>query len=109
MQKRSSFRTHARWITSVLVGISLYASGCAPRIPIEQLANRNEIEIVLDCNTRTVTPKRRIKFFVDVLNQSQATLSFKEIDVELLASPRHDPSAVNLRRSWTYRWARSRA
>ena len=92
----------------VLASVTYPAAGC--NSPAHRLAGSGPadgLQVVLDANTRVVVPGKRIKFFVDITNHTHQNLDLEDLAIELTAFPRHDPSTISLRGTWSYRWSRS--
>lgn len=84
--------------------VSLHlAVGCQmPRL--NDLQGGDEIQVRLDSNSRAHMPGRKIKFFVDLVNQTSSEVDVSVLDVELRASPHGDPDTISLRHRWRYDW-----
>ncbi len=88
-------------LTTLTVGL---ASGC--RMPhLHELTGGDDIEVRLDCNSKVHMPGRRIKFFVDLVNQTGTNVDVSGVEIELKASPRGELETISLRHHWRYRWS----
>ncbi len=86
-------------LATLTVGL---ASGC--RTPHLHELTGGDIEVRLDCNSKAHMPGRRIKFFVDLINQTGTNVDVSGVEIELKASPRGELETISLRHSWRYRW-----
>ena len=87
-------------LATLTVGL---ASGCrAPHL--QELTRGDEIEVRLDANARVHVPGRKIKFFVDLVNQTHTKVDVRGVRIELRASPRGRPETISLTHTWRYLW-----
>jgi len=86
----------------------LLALGCATTL--EDLPSEGALDIRLDANTKVYGPHvpLRIKFWVDITNQSGGPVSPEKLRVELRVHPAGDRETVALKQSWTYSTASDR-
>ena len=90
---------------TLLLTLFSFSAGCLARsIGIQELKEPGSLQVSLDANQRAFEPSRRIKFFVEILNQTSDRLDLKNLKVELLVSPEEAPEKVSLRNPWSYRW-----
>ena len=78
-----------------------FAASCGS-VPLAELSDEARLEVKLDANIRVVTPRRRIKFYVDLQNQTSRSIDFAGLTIELRVSPRADTESVALRQTWRY-------
>ena len=84
--------------------LTFYVSGCSlATVRIDEL-NGDDVTVALDASARVHLPGRRIKFFVDLHNRSDATVDLQDLEVRLEARSTTAPETVSLSEEWTYRW-----
>jgi hypothetical protein len=98
-------RSPASLSACLAFSFALAAAGCiSPSVRIEELDEAQDLGITLECNSRVASPRLRLKFYVDIVNQSGSTVDLNDLSVELVASPRGEPSRVLLARTWEFQW-----
>jgi hypothetical protein len=91
-------------LAAALAALTLLVPGCGS-LTVASPESEGKVKVRLDSNARSYAPglPLKLKFFVDMTNESGRTLSMEGLKIELRAFPADNPASISLRQSWTYR------
>jgi hypothetical protein len=96
-----TLRGAQRWASRLT--LSALAAGCglsSHRIADDTTAD--SMLVRLDANARVIDPSHRLKFFVDIVNETGGVVDVSDIAIELAVSKADEPERTRLRRTWKY-------